>query len=429
MTGALLAGILGLVLGLAGGWLLVRIRAREGEVRLNRDVATLEERVQQLQRQAAEKEAVLREAERHLAEVFRTHSAEALEQSNRKFLELARGVFDEYQKAQETGFTQRAEAIQSWVKPLTESLGRFETKVERFEQARIQGQATLLEQLRSLSEIQLPTLANETRELSRVLHQPMARGHWGEMQLRNIIEMAGMVEYCDFIEQPSTTTGEGRLRPDLIVRLPGGQRVVVDAKAPIEAYFEFQNSTGEAAERALRDHARQIRSHIDELAAKSYWQHFQPAPEFVVLFLPGEMLFSAALRAEPGLIEYAFERKVVLANPTTLLALLKVMAYGWRQEALSRHAEEVAALARTLHARASLLVKHWRGVGEGLSRLVRIYNDSVASLERRFLVTLRRFEDLGAASPETNLDTPEPVDTAPQVPSLPADSPEDGAAS
>jgi DNA recombination protein RmuC len=427
MAGLLAAGILGLALGLTGGWLVARLRARESEVRLHREVATLEERVQQLQLQSAEKEALFRAAEGHLTEVFRAHSAEALEQSNRKFLELARDLFDQYQKAQETGFTQRAEAIQSWTKPLSESLGRFETKVERFEQERIHGQATLLEQLRSLSEVQLPKLANETHELSRVLHQPMARGHWGEMQLRNLIEMAGMVEYCDFVEQPSISTEEGRRRPDLVVRLPGGQRVVVDAKAPIEAYFEFQDSTGEEAERALRDHARQIRAHIDDLASKSYWQHFQPAPEFVVLFLPGEMLFSAALRAEPGLIEYAFERKVVLANPTTLLALLKVMAYGWRQEALSRHAEEVAALARTLHDRASLLVKHWRGVGEGLSRLVRTYNESVASLERRFLVTLRRFEDLGAASPGANLDTPEPVDTAPQLPALSTDPPEGGA--
>jgi DNA recombination protein RmuC len=426
MAWALALGPIGLALGLAIGWLGARLRARAGELDLNREVATLEERIRQLQCLSAEKEVLLREAEGRLSEVFRMHSAEALAQNNQRFIELARGLFDRYREENESGFSQRAEAIQSWIKPLAESLGRFESKVERFEQERVQGQATLLEQLRSLSEVQLPQLSNETHELSRVLHQPMARGRWGEMQLRNLIEMAGMVDYCDFVEQPSTPTEEGRRRPDLIVRLPGGQQVVVDAKAPIEAYFQFLDSTGEAAERALHDHARQIRTHIDALAAKSYWQHFQPSPEFVVLFLPGEMLFSAALRADPGLIEYGFERKVIVANPTTLLSLLKVMAYGWRQEAMTRHAEEVAALARTLHDRASVLVQHWRGVGEGLGRVVRAYNESVASLDGRFLVTLRRFEDLGAAPPGSNLDAPAPVDASPRIPSALTDPPEEG---
>ncbi|EQD39674.1 DNA recombination protein RmuC, partial [mine drainage metagenome] len=195
--------------------------------------------------------------------------------------------------------------------------------------------------------------------------------------LKRLVEMAGMVEYCDFEEQKSVETEEGRKRPDLIVHLPGGQQVVVDAKAPVEAYFQSLDLAGDAASEALREHARQIRAHIDALARKSYWRDFKPSPEFVILFLPGEMLFSAALKVDPGLIEYGFERKVVVANPTTLLSLLKVLAYGWRQEAMTRNAEEVAALARTLYERAAVLVDHWRGVGERLNQAVQAYNDSV----------------------------------------------------
>ncbi len=390
--------------------------ALEARMALTAEAATLRERVGQVSAQAEEKLALLKEIQDRLPGIFRAQSADVLAENSRQFVELARKVFEGYQEAGKDELTQRTETIQGWVKPLVESLGRFESKVDRLEKERVEGQATLLEQLRALAEVHIPQLSSETRELARALKQPIARGSWGELQLRRIVEMAGMVEYCDFEEQKSVETEDGRKRPDLIVRLPGGQQVVVDAKAPVEAYFRSLDLAGEASEQALREHARQIRGHIDALARKSYWRDFQPSPEFVVLFLPGEMLFSAALRVDPGLIEYGFERRVVVANPTTLLSLLKVLAYGWRQEAMTRNAEEVAALARTLYERAAVLVDHWRGVGERLNQAVQAYNDSVGSLERRFLVSLRRFEDLGVAQPSTSLDPPDRVDTAPQVP-------------
>ncbi|MHB1543068.1 MAG: DNA recombination protein RmuC [Gammaproteobacteria bacterium] len=399
-------------------------KATETELALTAEVAMLRERVGQVSAQAGEKLALLKEAQERLSDIFRAQSAEALAHNNQRFLDLARKVFEGFQEEGKNELTKRTEAVQGWVKPLVESLGRFESKVDRLEKERVEGQATLLEQLRALAEVHIPQLSSETRELSRALHQPIARGHWGELQLRRLVEMAGMVEYCDFEEQKSVETEEGRKRPDLIVRLPGGQQIVVDAKAPVEAYFQSLDLAEDAAEDALREHARQIRVHIDALARKSYWRDFQPSPEFVVLFLPGEMLFSAALKVDPGLIEYGFERKVVVANPTTLLSLLKVLAYGWRQEAMTQNAEEVAALARTLYERAAVLVDHWRSVGERLNQAVHAYNDSVGSLERRFLVSLRRFEDLGVAQPSTSLDTPIRVDTAPQIPTplLPDDS-------
>ncbi len=392
-------------------------RSRESQLALSQEVATLRERVGQMNAQAGEKLALLKEAQERLSDIFRAQSAEALTLNNQRFLELARKVFEGFQEEGKSDLTQRTEAVQGWVKPLVESLGRFEARVDRLEKERVEGQATLLEQLRALAEVHIPQLSSETRELSRALHQPIARGHWGELQLRRLVEMAGMVEYCDFEEQKSVETDEGRKRPDLIVRLPGGQQIVIDAKAPIEAYFQSLDLTGAAAEDALLEHARKIRGHIDALARKSYWHDFQPSPEFVVLFLPGEMLFSAALRVDSNLIEYAFERRVVVANPTTLLSLLKVLAYGWRQEAMARNAEEVAALARALYERAAVLVDHWRGVGERLNQAVQAYNDSVGSLERRFLVSLRRFEDLGVAQSSQSLDTPPGVDTSAQIPS------------
>lgn len=399
-------------------------RAQEAEKVLTAEAATLRERVEQMRAQAGEKLALLQTAQERLSEIFRAQSAEALAQNNQRFLELARKVFEGFQDEGKSDLSQRTEAVQGLVKPLVESLGRFEAKVDRLEKERTEGQATLLEQLRALAEVHIPHLTHETRELSRALNQPIARGHWGELQLRRIVEMAGMVEYCDFEEQKSVSTEEGRKRPDLIVHLPGGQQVVVDAKAPVEAYFQSIDLPEEAARDALRAHARQIRAHIDALAHKSYWRDFQPSPEFVVLFLPGEMLFSAALQVDPELIEYGFDRKVVLANPTTLLSLLKVMAYGWRQEAMARNAEEVAKLARTLYERAATLVDHWRSVGERLHQAVRAYNDSVGSLESRFLVSLRRFEDLGVVPSSTSLDTPVHVDTVPDTPTrlLPEDT-------
>lgn len=358
---------------------------------------------------ATEKISALTNAHERLTSEFKALSADALRSNNQSFLELARETFGKLHQQSAAELGQRQQAIDSMVKPLRESLEKVDAKIGELEKVRASAYGQLSEQLKSLTTTQ-GQLQAEAAKLSTALRSTTTAGTWGELQLRRVVEMSGMASYCDFVEQQSS----GALRADLVVRLPGGQQIVVDAKAPNDAYREAANASDDTVRSAkLAEHAAKVRGHIDALGGKDYWAQFQPSPEFVVLFLPGDQFLAGALQADATLIDRAIAKKVLLATPATLIALLKAAHYGWRQEDVSRNAQVIADLGRALYDRIANFADNLDKVGRGLETASKAYNTAVGSFEQTLLPGARKFSELGAKGAK-ELTEPAPTETTPR---------------
>ena len=372
-----------------------------------------ETRIEATNKHLADQKELLEQARQELMGSFQALSGEALRQNNEAFLKLAAVSFEALHVKSEGDLVLRQQAIDGLVRPLHEALQRYDEQIRLLEQSRQLAYGGVDQQLKSLAESHR-RLQQETGNLVKALRAPTVRGQWGEITLKRVAELAGMVEHCDFVEQQSITGEDGRVRPDMVVRLPGGRQIIVDAKTVLSAYLDAHEAQDEAQRAgALRRHAEQVRSRMDELSLKAYWTQFDHAPEFVVLFLPGEQFLGAALDQDPLLIEEGFARGVVLATPATLIALLRAVAYGWRQEQLNAHAEEAGRLGKDLYERMALLTEHLNDVGQALGKSVAAYNRAVGSLETRILPAARRFKELGVSS-EKDIPLLEPAEFVPR---------------
>lgn len=387
---------------------------RQELARSQRACAVAETRSDEVAKHSEQQKALLHEARQDLQASFQALSGEALKRNNEAFLQLARSSFATLQAEAKGDLGQRQQAIDELVRPLQDQLKRYEEQIIQIERTRLRDHGGLEQHLRLMAESH-QRLQQETGNLANALRAPAVRGRWGEITLRRVAELAGMIAQCDFIEQAVVRLEDGLIRPDMVVRLPAGRQVVVDAKTVLSAYLDAHECQDDGQRRThLMRHAAQVRSRMEELSLKAYWAQFSQAPEFVVLFLPGEQFLAAALEQDSSLIEDGFARGVVIATPTTLVALLRAVAYGWRQEQLAEHAALAGKLGKDLYERMAVLADHLNDIGQSLAKSVQAYNKAVSSLETRILPAARKFKELGVSS-EKDLGRLDTIEVAPRA--------------
>jgi len=376
--------------------------------------AAVEATLDSERRNAEDKLRILADASEELKTHFKALASSALETNSASFLQLAKGALEKYQSEAKGELEKREKAVETLVKPISDSLKQVDEHVRELEKSRAEAYGNLTSQVASLLKTQ-EALQTETGNLVKAMREPQARGRWGELQLRRCLELAGMLEYCDFLEQVSVTIDERTRRPDVVVKLPGEKNIVIDSKVPLTAYLAALEAPDEATHKdRLDDHARQVRQHIENLSSKTYWTQFESTPEFVVLFLPGEVFFRAAMDADAELIEYGVKRKVIVASPTTLIALLKAVAYGWNQKNLAESAREISAAGKTLYQRLSAMAWNFEDIGKRLGGAVDSYNKAVGSMERSVFPIARKLPELDRSLSAADLPDLHQVEKTPR---------------
>lgn len=400
-----------LAAGLAAlaGWLLGFLRTQKQLSALQTANTELKTTLEMERQQAEAKQATMERNQEQLKHTFSALSSEALKRNNESFLELAQANLKQFHIKSQGELEQREKSIEHMIKPVREALDKTEKQLRQIENERKEAYGSLTRHLQEMAQTQ-QQLQGETRNLVQALRRPEVRGQWGEMTLKRLAELAGMVEYCDFYEQEHTHTEEGGMRPDMIVRMPDGREIVVDVKTPLDAYLNaVEASTDEQRDQELTRHARNVRNRVRELASKAYWSQFKSAPDFVVLFIPGDQFLSAALEKERDLLEYALQQKVILATPTSLVALLRAVAYGWRQEQMAENADRIREAGEELYKRLATFVEHMGKVGKSLGSSLDHYNKAVGSLERQLMPGARKLREMGIESRKV-VESLEPLD-------------------